>query len=328
MLFSGGLDSILAAKVLESQGIEVMGICFTSTFFDCEKAKQTAQDNGLQIETVDISKDMIELVKNPPSGYGKNLNPCIDCHSLMISKTSAIMKDKGYDFMATGEVLGQRPFSQNKEALERIIKLSGTEILRPLSARLLPETEIEQKGIVKRYKLLDISGRSRERQMELAKKYGIKNYPSPAGGCLLTDPDFSERLMKMLDNWKECDENDIDILKHGRPYWFQGREDKKILAIIGRDHGDNISLEKAVRSNDILIELADTVGPTSLIRGIKDSSTAEIILEIPTELQMSKIGLAGGKEISEVVNTVCLLTGWYSVKSRGKKVKFNIKIIK
>ena len=184
VLFSGGLDSILAVKMLQAQKIAVTAVCFESNFYDAKKAEEEAKKLDIDLKVVDIQKEMLALVKNPFSGYGKNLNPCIDCHSLMIKKAGAIAKSDGFDFVATGEVLGQRPFSQNKQALEKVKDLSGVEVLRPLSAKLLNETEIEKNKILIRGLLGRIQGRTREGQIELARKYKLKDYPLPAGGCL------------------------------------------------------------------------------------------------------------------------------------------------
>ena len=241
VLMSGGLDSMLAAKLLLAQGIEVTGVCFESNFYGCARAKKAAEQIGIELKVVDISKEMLELVKNPPSGYGKHLNPCLDCHALMARMAGGLTSPQssslnefgtgssqgegavGYDVIATGEVLGQRPFSQTRPSLQRVEKLAGREILRPLSAKLLPETEAEKNGLVNRGKLLDIRGRNRERQMELAKKFKIKEYPNPAGGCLLTDEIFCERLMKMLDYWPECTPCDVELLRWGRVLWLRTR---------------------------------------------------------------------------------------------------------
>ncbi|MDO8260107.1 MAG: tRNA 4-thiouridine(8) synthase ThiI, partial [Candidatus Magasanikbacteria bacterium] len=239
VLLSGGLDSMLAVKVLQVQGIEVVGLCYKSNFYDCARAREAAELLRIELKEVDISSEMLDLVKHPPSGYGKNLNPCIDCHAFMIRRAGEIARAEGFDFVATGEVLGQRPFSQNKESLKRVAALSGVPVLRPLSAKLIDETEIEKNGLVNRHRLLDISGRGRERQIELAEKYEITEYPSPAGGCLLTDPGFSERGIKLLDHWPDCDTNDIEILKHGRVFWFSLPRKKKVLLMIGRHQGDN-----------------------------------------------------------------------------------------
>jgi len=348
VLFSGGLDSVLAVKLLEKQGIEVRGVCFESCFFGCEKAKISAEEIGLKLparnaslrlrndaggEVINIDKEILEIVKNPPNGYGKNLNPCIDCHSLMARLAGEFAKKNDYNIIATGEVLGQRPFSQNKEALKRVEKIAGLEILRPLSAKLLPETEYEKNGLVNRGRLLDISGRSRERQLDLVEKYNLKNYATPAGGCLLTDPEFSQRLLKMLEFWNECDSNDIELLKNGRVFWFNLTRNKKVLAVIGRDEKDNNNLEKLVKKGDVMIELKEISGPLTVVRNYKsqDTNHKQILnskLQITNKLKMGELRLGEEKSEEEILNIAGLLTGYYSVKARGKKVNLIIKIIK
>src|SRR3989339_1237471 len=160
-LFSGGLDSIIAVKLLQKQNIDVTGICFYSPFYGCEKALESAKELGIELKTIDISAEMLAVVKNPACGYGKSLNPCIDCHALMIRLANEIAQKENFDFIASGEVLGQRPFSQNKEALQRVQKLAGAEVLRPLSAKLLDETAVEKSGLVNRGLLERINGRDR-----------------------------------------------------------------------------------------------------------------------------------------------------------------------
>ena len=328
VLFSGGLDSILAARTLLEQGIDVLAVCFTSPFYGCGKALVSAKELGIECRVVDVSKDILELVKNPPSGYGKHLNPCIDCHSMMAKNAAKIMKEEEFDFIATGEVLGQRPFSQNRNALAQVSELAGTEILRPLSAKYLPKTDIENKGLVRRSGLHSIQGRTREYQSDLVIKYGIQDYPSPAGGCLLTDPGFSERLGRMLEYWPDCDSNDTEILKHGRVFWFVNAEDKeRVLLIVGRHHADNQQLEKMKKRDDILLELVDINGPTSLIRKRGDNSfklPETLQLDIPKELKFSTLNLDKAKATKEILNIACLLTGYYATKARGQSVKCKI----
>ena len=327
VLFSGGLDSLLAVKILEVQGIEVMGVCFESNFFKADKARIIASELGINLKVVDISELELELVKNPLSGYGKHLNPCIDCHSLMIKTASAIAKKEKFDFIATGEVLGQRPFSQNKESLKRVEAIAGVEVLRPLSAKLLDKTEIEKKGLVNRGRLSNIRGRSRERQLELARKYRIQNVPSPAGGCLLTDSEFSQRLNKMLDYWPKCSINDVELLKYGRVTWLTTKKKEKVLIVIGRHENDNNNLEKIHKSGDIIIKLKNINGPITKIRIMNEEFRIEnkiLELNIPKDLKMSELKLNEEKSEKEVVNISGLLTGWYAVKARGKKVKLNI----
>ncbi|MFH0923816.1 MAG: hypothetical protein V1825_03710, partial [Candidatus Falkowbacteria bacterium] len=318
VLFSGGLDSMIAAKVLQAQGIEVVGVCCVSNFFDCGKAKKAAEEISIDLKIIDISEELLEIVKNPPSGYGKHLNPCVDCHALMIKKAGKylspsslysdtpllIRRGAGGEVLATGEVLGQRPFSQNKEALAKIEKMAGVEILRPLSAKLLPETTYERQGLVDRGRLLSIKGRSRERQMELAEKYKLKNYSSPAGGCILTDPEFSNRLMKMLDYWPDCGANDVELLKHGRVFWVNTGNEKKVLIVVGRHKDDNENLEELARKGDILLELKDVTGPLTVVRirnyelGIMNNG---LEINVPEKLKMGELKLGEEKGEEEIL---------------------------
>jgi len=328
VLLSGGLDSMLSAKVLQAQGIEVVGLCFISNFYGCARAQIAAKNINIELKVVDIKKEMLALVKNPPSGYGKHLNPCVDCHALMIRCAGEIARTDGFDFVATGEVLGQRPFSQNKKSLEQVQKLAGIPVLRPLSAKLLPESEIEKKGLVNRGRLLDIYGRSREPQFALAKKYNIKEYPSPAGGCLLTDPEFSERLIKLLEYWPDCAPDDIELLKHGRVFWLNIKDDIKALVVVGRHQIDNERLGKIAQNHDIMIELEKVMGPTTLMR-IKNYElrikNENLNLEVPEKL--SDLDLVKGRSDEEILNLAGRLTGYYSTKARGKKIYLKINLI-
>ncbi len=225
VLFSGGLDSILTVKILQEQGIKVTGLVFVSYFFDSQLADKAARELKIKLKKFDFSEEHLRIVKKPKYGYGKTMNPCLDCHLLMLKEAKEIMEKEEFDFVATGEVLGERPMSQNKQALELIEKESGLKgyLLRPLSAKLLEPTLIEKKRLVKRDKLLDISGRSRKKQIALAKKWGVKEYPTPAGGCLLTDPQFGQRLKELLARWPQAEGNDIQLLKLGRHFWVSHR---------------------------------------------------------------------------------------------------------
>ncbi|MEI6597020.1 MAG: tRNA 4-thiouridine(8) synthase ThiI [bacterium] len=328
VLLSGGLDSMLAARVLIEQGVEVTGLSFKSNFFGAVKAKKAAEQLDIKFIEVDFSSEHLKMLKNPAHGYGKNMNPCIDCHGLMLKKAKEIMEKENFDFVATGEVLGQRPMSQHRDALDIVEKISGLEgkLVRPLSAKLLNESEPEKKGKLIRGKLLDISGRSRQRQLELVKKYGIKEYASPGGGCLLTDPEFSEKLLKLLEYWPDCVGGDIELLKHGRVFWLKDENGKNVLLIIGREQKDNEQLEKLAKTNDVLINPVDENGPTSLIRGIKykalDIAEREIL--VTEELKMSELKLGEPKNQEEIITLGLVLTGYYATKSRGKKIKLNI----
>jgi len=262
-LFSGGLDSILAVKVIHGQGISVQGVTFETPFFNARKAQETARHIQLPLLVVDITDSHLAMLKAPRYGYGKNMNPCIDCHTLMLRTAGKIMEETGADFLFTGEVLGQRPMSQTRQSLHIVAKYSGYAdyIIRPLSARLLIETKSEQEGKVDRQQLLAIQGRGRKVQMEMAKSYGVEYYPPPAGGCLLTDPMFSKRLKDLFSRNPEHDFRDIELLKYGRH--FRISESDKI--VVGRNHKDNEALQKLFRNGDTVLNMAQTPGPLVLI---------------------------------------------------------------
>ena len=333
VLFSGGLDSILAVKMLQAQKITVTAVCFESNFYDAKKAKEEAKKLDIDLKVINIQKEMLALVKNPFSGYGKNLNPCIDCHSLMIKKAGEIAKKENFNFVATGEVLGQRPFSQNKQALEKVKNLSGVEVLRPLSAKLLDETEIEKNKILIRGFLGRIHGRTRDGQIALARKYKLKDYPLPAGGCLLTDPCFSERLGKMLEYWTECECNDVAFLKYGRVFWINylfKKEKNKILIIVGRHKDDNEALKRLARQGDFMVELKDINGPVTLIRGKENLGNLDfknLKINIPNKLNLAKINLDFCNDLSCIMKIAGKLTGVYALKARGREVNIIIKKI-
>ncbi|TFG37632.1 MAG: tRNA 4-thiouridine(8) synthase ThiI [Syntrophobacterales bacterium] len=262
-LFSGGLDSILAVKVIAGLGIEVTGVAFETPFFDARKSRTMAEKIGLPLIVMDITDDHRIMLEAPRYGYGRNMNPCIDCHMLMLKKAGEKMEEMGADFLFTGEVLGQRPMSQGKQSLHIVASRSGYGgyVLRPLSARLLPETIPEKEGKVDRKKLLDIQGRSRKRQIEMARNYGISGYSSPAGGCLLTDPIFSRRLKDLFEHRKDHDVRDIELLKHGRHL----RLNQAVKVIVGRKEGENNAIEDLSRNGDVIIKVRDYPGPTTLV---------------------------------------------------------------
>ena len=270
-LFSGGLDSILAFKVIAEQGIEVSGITFETPFFSAAKARMTAERIGLPLAVLDFTAEHLQMLKAPRYGYGRNMNPCIDCHTLMLQVAGRRMEAEGADFLFTGEVLGERPMSQGKQSLYVVAKNSGypDRILRPLSAKLLPETEPERTGKVDRSLLCDIQGRGRKRQMEMAVHYGITSYPPPAGGCLLTDPIFSRRLHDLFVHHPDHAIPDIELLKVGRHF----RLDGKTKAIVGRNAMDNETIERLANRDDTLIRIASFPGPTALIPGGGDEGT-------------------------------------------------------
>jgi tRNA-uridine 2-sulfurtransferase len=348
VLFSGGLDSMLTVKVLEAQGIEVEAITFESLFFSADKARESAKELSVRLRTVDVDGEILNLVKKPRHGHGKHLNPCLDCRALMVKQAGALLdgrpillsseggKDRQeFDFLASGEVLGQRPFSQNKTALLRMLKIGGLEILRPLSAKLLPETEAEKKKLVNRELLLDLNGRGRDRQMKLARDYGFLKYPSPDGGCLLTQGDFSNRLSEMLGHWPECTPQDARLLKCGRPYWFalKGLEKETwVLATVGRSKEDNESLRQSAKADDIILELKDYQGPVCLLRGVCQlgglSGEKDIFLtEADLNEKMDLGELKSAKNQDEILTAASRLTAFHYPRARGKKVIIKTRII-
>lgn len=264
-VFSGGLDSILSVKVILNQGIKVIGVNFSTPFFGPDQAIKSAEQLGIELIIQDITDVHLKMLQAPRFGYGKNMNPCKDCHGMMLRYAGQLMEEKGAQFIITGEVLGQRPFSQNQSALGEVARDSGYEgyILRPLSAKLLSPTIPEEQGWVKRDELLDISGRGRKLQMELVKAYGIKVYPSPAGGCLLTDPGFSRRLKELWKYHPHAGVNDIELLKVGRHF----RLDSDYKLIVGRNQEENKLIQESVQETDLLLYATDFPGPTSLLRG-------------------------------------------------------------
>jgi len=298
-LLSGGLDSILAVKILEEQGIKIKGLGFKSYFFNEKPAEKAAKELNIPIKIINFSKEHLSLVKKPKYGYGKRMNPCIDCRILMLKKAKKIMLREKFDFVATGEVLGERPMSQNPKSLKLVEKKSGLKgyLLRPLSAKLLEPTIPEKKGLIKREGLLDISGRSRKRQLKLAKNFKIKFYPSPAGGCLLTDLEFSKRLKDLFEKHPRCQGGDIELLKLGRHFW-----QNKTKIIVGRNEEENKKIRKSAKKGDVLVEMENYSGPLTLVRSYSEK-----------------------KIDSKVLEKARFLTKYYSTKSRQKKnVKFKI----
>jgi tRNA U34 2-thiouridine synthase MnmA/TrmU len=286
-LFSGGLDSILAVKVIQDQGVSVQGVTFETPFFNAGKAREMAEYIRLRLLVVDITDVHLAMLKAPRYGYGKNMNPCIDCHTLMLRFAGKIMEETGADFLFTGEVLGQRPMSQTRQSLYIVAKNSGYAdyIVRPLSARLLNETKPEQEGKINRHLLPVIQGRGRKVQMEMAKYYRINHYPPPAGGCLLTDSMFSGRLKDLFFHNPEHDLRDIELLKHGRHFRSCG----SFKIIVGRNKKDNEAVQKMIRDGDTFVCMARTTGPFVLIPGggneevIKDAARLCVLYSGATE---------------------------------------------
>jgi tRNA-uridine 2-sulfurtransferase len=293
VLLSGGLDSILAAELLRRQGVDVQTLSFKSYFFNEEAAKKAAENLNISLRVVDFSKEHLRLVKKPPRGYGKSMNPCIDCHALMLKKAKEIMEKEKFDFVATGEVLGERPMSQNKQSLAIVEKESSLKgrLLRPLSAKLLEPTVPEKEGLVDRDLLMDISGRSRKKQIEMARDWEIEWYPAPAGGCLLTDPLFGKKLKELLERYTGFDGDDVQLLKIGRHFWEKGNK-----IVVGRNKEENERIKELAQKGDVLIEMKDYPGPLTLVRNYSSEETG-----------------------SKVIDKAKKLTQDYSAKAKGRK---------
>ncbi len=272
-LISGGLDSVLAAKILLEQGMDICGICFVNPFGSrCDYAVKAAKQLGIPIKLIELGEDYLEIIKKPRHGVGAGMNPCVDCRIFMLKKAKDYANKIGARFIFSGEVLGQRPMSQTKSAIELIGRKSGVEVLRPLSAKLLPETEAEKNKYVCREKLFDISGRRREKQLALAKKYNLI-YASPAGGCLLCEKDFSKKLKDLFEHKKKVDLRDIEFLKVGRH--FRVGNDK---IVVGRDEKENEKLLELKGKKDIVVEAKDIPGPVTILQGNNTNLAARITM--------------------------------------------------
>ena len=276
-LLSGGLDSILATELIRKQGIEVVAFNVKTPFGIPKKdgtseASEAANQLKVPLKVVTVGKDYLQMVRNPKYGYGKNLNPCIDCKIFMIKKAKKYAKEIGADFLFTGEVLGERPKSQHGPALKAIEDEAGLKgkLLRPLSAKLLRETEAEKKGLVDRAKLHSIQGRSRKPQFELAREFGITSYPAPAGGCLLTCEEYSKKLRDLFVNKKRISLADVALLRLGRHFRLG-----KNKIIVGRNEAENKLLTAGKIKSDYYFESPDVVGPITILQGPKTKGAIE-----------------------------------------------------
>jgi len=276
-LLSGGLDSQLAVRVLQRAGAEVEAISFETPFFCADAARRAAVALGVKHTVVDFTDDEIALLKNPPHGFGGAMNPCIDCHAAMIRRAGAMMAERGYDFVATGEVVGQRPMSQNRQSLGIVAKSSGLagRLVRPLCAKLLEPTIPELEGKLRREDLLDISGRSRERQIALAAEFGIVDYPSPAGGCKLTEDGYGRKLRDLMEHeGLEC-RRLVELLNCARRFRLPGGTG----VILGRDRNENATLKAEVALGTV-VSPVNCPGPTALIPAVKCESDMRLALEM------------------------------------------------
>jgi len=281
--FSWGLDSLLAIKVLEDQWIKCTALTFESPFFSADKSRKQCEKYWIDLKVINFSEDHFEIVKNPANWYWKNMNPCIDCHWFMFWEMAKIAEKEWYDIIASWEVLWQRPMSQNKNSLAKVKKIAWKDVLRPLSAKLMEETEYERKWLVDREKLLDFSWRSRKRQFELAKKFWLEDYESPWWWCLLTTIEYSKKLKNYIENfWEWAKFFDAEFLKFWRDRIFSDW-DKKFFAVMWRNQDDNKKIfEKFIQSNKnyFLIKMKDFSGPTVVVNSFWNKITEKILDEI------------------------------------------------
>jgi tRNA-specific 2-thiouridylase len=299
-LLSGGLDSTLAAKLILNQGIDVVAVNFVTPFCLCKKggceATEAAKQLGVPLKVVNVGDEYLKMVRKPKHGYGRNMNPCIDCRIFIAKKAKKYAKEIGASFIFTGEVLDERPMSQHSKAMKIIEEESGLKgkILRPLSAKLLPETAMEKKGLVDREKLLDIRGRSRKPQIKLAEKFNIKDYPCPAGGCLLTYREYANKLRDLFKHKKRCSMADVSFLKVGRHFRFG---ENKI--IVGRNEVENKILTAERARNDYYFEVPDVGSPITVLQGAKTKNAiraAAALTAFYSDAKSDKVTVNFGRE--------------------------------
>jgi hypothetical protein len=267
-LFSAGLDSILAARVLMAQGLRVKCLHFVSPFFgDPGRIPHWERVWGLDIVAVDISGEFTAMLRSPEHGYGKLLNPCMDCKILMLSRAREIMPRFGAAFLASGEVVGQRPMSQRRDAMNAIARDAGVKglLLRPLCAKKLLPTTMEESGLVDRERLYGFYGRGRRQQMDLAREFGLTELPTPGGGCLLAEPESARRFWPLLKHLATPTPAHYRLADEGRQYWAEHQGGQYWLAI-GRNLAGNERLEKLVAPGDLVFKTRDLPGPLALAR--------------------------------------------------------------
>lgn len=281
-LLSGGLDSTLAVKLMLNQGIDITALKFTSPFCMCDRkgrcyALEVAKNFRIPIKVMNKGDDYLLVLRNPKFGYGSGINPCIDCRIYTLKKAKAYSKKIGAKFIVTGEVLNQRPMSQHMRALKVIESESGLKgkLLRPLSAKLLPITEAEKKGWVDRSKLLAIEGRARKPQIALAKKFGITDYPSSGGGCLLTEKEFAKKVRDLLKHKKRATMEDMLLLKLGRHFRCGGNK-----IIVGRNEKENGMLLKSKEKSDYVFEVPNFGSPVTLLQGKKTAKAVKLAAQL------------------------------------------------
>jgi tRNA U34 2-thiouridine synthase MnmA/TrmU len=285
VLLSGGLDSAIAAKMIVDQGIEVYGLNFHSPFCVCNSKSHSyqcgavffAEKIGIPIKIIAKDDAYLQIVQKPRFGYGKNMNPCVDCRIAILKKAKEYADEIGALFIITGEVLGQRPKSQTMKAILLIEKESGLArlILRPLSAQIFPPTIVEEMGIIDREKLLQLQGRQRNVQLELGQKYGLVRQYCASGGCLLTDIHFSKKMRDYFTHNSSLKMADMKFLKIGRHFRYQSTK-----IIVGRNESENKALEQWADSGDVILELSRVKGPITLVQNPKDQDALDLAIQL------------------------------------------------
>lgn len=304
-LLSGGLDSLLATRLIMEQGVEVIALHFMTPFFGYQKKGREARYlerwkelYGIQARIIDVSDGFFQVLRNPRYGYGKNFNPCVDCKIFLLSKAKEIMEGEKADFLITGEVLGQRPMSQRRDTMRIVERDSGCEnlLLRPLCANLLKPTRPEMDGLVIREKLLAITGRSRKPQMELAERMGIRHYPTPAGGCLLTDPELAARTRKFFSQYPGVTVEEVLLLQVGRHFQLGGDQH----LVVGRRDEENKKLIDLSRNGDIFLKVHGIPGPLGLFRGREEKEglflAASIVARYSKAKEQDRVEVQYGRE--------------------------------
>lgn len=282
VMISGGLDSTLAARILLEQGVELCGIYLSAPWGCCDKTKamKVARMLGIDFMVVKMEDEYIRLIRAPKYGYGSSMNPCIDCRIYMFQKAKGLMEEIGASFLVTGEVLGQRPMSQMRPSLRLIEEQAGLNrrVVRPLSAKVMPVTLPEEQGLIDRNQMYGITGRSRKTQMELARRFGILDFPNPAGGCLLTDRQFGNRVRDLFDHQEEIDLEDMELLRVGRHF----RLDDRTKLIVGRNEEENATLEEYLAPARLLFKPIGFGAPSVLTIGPPSEKTQELAIRLIT----------------------------------------------
>jgi tRNA U34 2-thiouridine synthase MnmA/TrmU len=299
-LISGGLDSTLAVKLMLDQDIDVEAVNFVSPFCLCRKggcgAPEVAKSLSIPLKTISVGEEYLRIVRKPRFGYGKNMNPCVDCRIFMLKKAKKYAEQTGAQFIITGEVLGQRPMSQHGRTLGLIEEKAGLKrkILRPLSARLLAKTEAEEKGLVNREALLAIEGRSRKKQIKLAQEMNVTGYSCPGGGCLLTYKEFAAKLKDLFKHKRRVSLKDVELLKVGRHFRFG-----KNKIIVGRNENENKLLTQMKMASDYCFEAQDCGSPITLLQGPKTRSAIEKAAQLTayySDKKQGKVQVKFGKQ--------------------------------